>query len=137
LASEKSGAFFCLENIMLDIVNSSTLAGALDSPLDNAIKRLLTVRRDELAEYVENDIAELAHWIVVDPGDSAEAIDTVAGFPIVTKPAFEWVMDHGGLFELPTILSDNGFGVVLFVPDIDGIDPTLLTLCRERAEPSA
>jgi hypothetical protein len=127
---------FCLENIMLNITNSAGLARALDSPLDGAIKRLLIERRDQLAEYVEKDIAELAHWIVVDPGDSAEAIDTVAGFPIIADPSFEWVMNHGGLFELPTILSDDGFGVVLFVPDIDGIAPTLLTLCRERAEPN-
>jgi hypothetical protein len=121
---------------MINITNSAGLVRALDSPLDGAIKALLIERRDQLIEYIETDISELAHWIVVYPGDSADAIDTAAGFPIIAEPSFEWVMDHGGLFELPTILSDDGFGVVLFVPDLDGIDPTLLTLCRERAEPN-
>jgi hypothetical protein len=121
---------------MIDLADSAALARALDSPVADNIKALLIERRDQLAEYIENDISELAHWIVVDPGDSTEAIDNAAGFPIIANPSFEWVMDHGGLFELPTILSDDGFGIVLFVPDIEGIDRTLLTLCRERAEPS-
>lgn len=119
---------------MLNIMNSAALARALDSPLDNVIKHLLITRRDQLAEHIECDIGELAQWIVIEPGDSVADLEKAAGFPIITDPAFEWVLDHGGLFEVPTILSDDGFGVVLIVPDVDGIDPVLLTLCREHAQ---
>lgn len=120
---------------MLNIDNAAALARALDSPLDNAIKHLLITRRDELAEHIECDISELAQWIVIEPGDSVADVEDAAGLPIITDPAFEWVLDHGGLFEVPTILSDDGFGVVLIVPDVEGIDPALLTMCREHARP--
>lgn len=120
---------------MLNIMNSAAMARALDSPLNNDIKTLLITRRDELAEHIECDIGELAQWIVIEPGDRVADIEGAAGFPIITDPAFEWVLNHGGLFELPTILSDDGFGVVLIVPDVEGIDPALLTLCREQAQP--
>lgn len=121
---------------MLNIANSAALARALDSPLDDAIKRLLITRRDQLAEYVESDIGELAQWLVIEPGDSIADIENAAGFPIITDLTFEWVMDHSGLFELPTILSDDGFGVVLIVPEVEGIDPALLIVCREHASPA-
>jgi hypothetical protein len=115
---------------MLNVTNSASLARALDSPLDGAIKRLLTLRRDQLSEHIDTDIGELAHWIVVEPGDGIADLETAAGYPIITNPAFEWIMDHGGFYELPTVLSDDGFGVILIVPDLEGIDPALLTLCR-------
>jgi len=37
------------------------------------------------------------------------------------------------VFEAPIILSDDGFGVALIVPDIEGVDPELLDLLRRGA----
>jgi len=34
------------------------------------------------------------------------------------------------VFEAPIILSDDGFGIVLIVPDIEGVDLELLDLLR-------
>jgi hypothetical protein len=116
---------------MLNIIDSAAVARALDSPLDGRIKAFLVLRADQLSEHIDTDLGELAHWIVVEPGDGVSELETAAGYPIITKPAFEWVLDHGGFYELPTILSDDGFGVVLIIPEREGVDPDLLKLCRQ------
>jgi hypothetical protein len=48
-------------------------------------------------------------------------------------PSTEWIADHGSWFEAVYILSDDGFGVVLFVQNDEGVDPELLAMCREYA----
>ncbi|MEP9403429.1 hypothetical protein [Sphingomonas sp. VNH70] len=77
----------------------------------------------------------MAYLIVVEAHDTVADIEAAAGYPLVTSPAFEWVADRGGWFEAVTILSDDGFGIVLFVPDIDGIDRPLLALLRDLTQP--
>ncbi len=118
---------------MLIIRNSAAMTSALGSPIDPRVKRLLSTRRDQLAEYEGCELGDLAHWIVVAPGDQLAAIEAAAGFPISPDPPFEWVLDFGGIMEAPTILSDDGFGVVLIVPDEPGVDDILLSLLRRDA----
>lgn len=118
---------------MLLIRTSAEMARALDSPIDLRTKRLLAFRRDQLAEYEGCELGNLAHWIIVAPGDQLTAIEGAAGFSISPDPPFEWVLDHDGIMEAPTILSDDGFGVVLIVPDEQGIDDVLRSLLRRDA----
>lgn len=120
---------------MLNITDEQALARALDSPLDPLLKALLVRRRDQLLADAGGDyiLSELAQFVVIDPHDAVAKIEQVAGYPLVTSPAFEWVADHGGLFEAVTILSDDGFAAVLLVPDTSGIDQALLTLLRDLA----
>jgi hypothetical protein len=123
---------------MLIINDACELARALDSPLAANIKALLTERAE---------LIDLATFVIVSAGDRIEAVEAAAGLPIMTglvdqcrygepgfMPAFEWVADHGGLYEAPFILSDDGAGVVLIVPDEHGADPDLLALLREYGE---
>ncbi len=125
---------------MLIITDPDELAHALDVPLPCNIKRLLALRAD---------LIDLATFVIVVPGDPIEAIEAGAGIPITTNlvdgsrfgapgfmPSFEWVADHGGLFEAPFILTDDGAGVVLIVPDDEGVDHTLLSLLRAHADPA-
>ena len=117
---------------MLIITDSAMLSDALTSSLAANIKNLLALRRDQLfldtdGEY---DLAELAHWIVVMRGDAMPEIEAAVNYPITPDPPWEWVLDHGGILEAPIILSDDGFGVVLIVPDEHGVDPELLRLLR-------
>lgn len=107
------------------------MARALAGPVDAPLRRALEERRDQLLEYDGYELGELAHFIVVRPGDSLSAVEAEAGFPVVTGvdgdgPTFEFVERHGGYLEAVTILSDDGFGVVLFVPDTIQIDPAIL-----------
>ncbi|CAN5530098.1 hypothetical protein BH10PLA2_BH10PLA2_03470 [soil metagenome] len=130
---------------MLIIHNSAAMAHSLDGPADTMLKHLLTERSAQLAEY-GTDLGELACFIVVQPGDLLPDIEAAMGFPITANfidgvpygeegfmPSWEWIQDHGGWFEVIFILEDGGFGHVLFVQDTEGVDPQLLSLCREHA----
>ena len=120
---------------MLIITDAETMSLALGSTLDPAIKGLLVIRRDQLLSDTGGDYAlgELAHWIVIAPGDPLSAIEMAAGFSIAPDPPWECVIAHGKIMEAPIILSDDGFGVVLIVPDEQGVDTALLTLLRADA----
>lgn len=114
---------------MLIFTNPPPLAAAL-AP---AIAALLACRRDQLGSSTSDDLAQ---WIIVEPGDTLAAVETAVGFPLAPDPPWEWVLDHDGLFEAPIILTDDGFAVIIIVPDTEGIDPALLALARDHAEPA-
>ena len=109
------------------------LATYLDDPLDLDLKSLLTTRRDQLMEY---DLSELGVFVIIQPGDTMAAIETATGWPILMDgvPTFEWVQRHGTIWEIPFVLADSGAGHVLIVPEGEGIDTTLLDLCRAHAD---
>jgi hypothetical protein len=130
---------------MLSIRNSADMDRALVSLLDPALRRLLTLRRDQLAED-ELDLEEIAHCIVVRPGDTLAAVEAEAGVAIATnlvdgsrlgdpefEPLFEYVTRKDGWLEAVMILSDDGFGLVLFVPDTIEVDPAISLLLRRHA----
>lgn len=99
---------------------------------DSAIKALLQQRRGQLlADGLA--LSEIVNWLIVEPGDTLAAIEAAAGFPLAPDPPWEWVLDHSGLREAPIITDDTGFGIVLIVPDSEGIDSELLTLLRRDA----
>ena len=105
----------------------------IDGQTDPDIKQLLLTRRDQMAEH--GYLEELGTFIIVQPGDTFAAIERAVGAPITTAgiTTWEWVHDHGGVCEAPIILSDDGFGIVLIVPDNEGVDPELLDLLRRDA----
>lgn len=105
----------------------------LDGTLDPAVDRLVRQRLEMLAEYGDE---ELGRFIIPEAGDSMTAVEQDVGFPFA-EPAWEWVIDHGNLFEAPFILSDDGYAHVLIVMDAPGIDPALLDLLRACAEPAS
>ena len=94
---------------------------------DPHLQRILRQRFEQLAEY-NCPISDLARFHIVLGGD--EVTDLFDGS---NDPLWEWVEDHGGWFEAPIIMDDSGFGHVYFIPDRDGIDPELLSLCRRDA----
>lgn len=125
---------------MLIINNMESLARALGSCLDEQIKRLLVARAD---------LIDLATFVIPAVGDSMADVEAAAGIPIATNfidgvsygdpeyvPSFEWVMPHGDIFEMVFVLDDEGNGVVLIIPDFEGVDPVLLSLARDHAIPA-
>lgn len=130
------GVFCYGEQTMNNIDTAEALARALDSPIDPRVRRLLRLRRDQLLANTggEYDLGELAQFIVVEPYDTIDEIEVAAGYPVITSQAFEWVTDHAGILEAPAILSDDGFGVVLIVPVVEGVDRTLVSLLRSYAQ---
>lgn len=120
---------------MLVITDAAAMAHALASSLDPQLKNLLALRRDQLMRDTagEYELGELVHIVVVQLGDSIADIEAAANFPLFTEPAFEWTQDHGRYLESVVILADDGFGIAIFVPDTDGVDPTMLSILREQA----
>lgn len=130
---------------MISIRSSAAMAETLLFLLDPDLRRLLTERRDQLLGYDGYDLGDLAHIIVAQPGDTLTAVEAEAGVPLATnlvdggqlgepdfEPCFEYVERHGGWLEAVLILSDDGFGVVLLVPDRIDSDPALLALLRRH-----
>lgn len=120
---------------MLIIHSSAAMARALDQPIDPHLKRLLALRRDQLLVDGIDELADIACFVCVFPGDGLEAAEAAVGFPIIIDggPTFEWCLDHGGWLEAPIILSDDGYGVVLLVMDDPATDSALLAVLREHA----
>ena len=130
---------------MISIRTCNDMARALASSNDADLNRLLIERRDQLVDFDGCDIVDLAHIIIAEPGDTLASIEGEARVPLATNLAdgscwsqsdfsdnFEWVERHGVWIEAVMILSDDGFGVVLLVPDRLGIDADLLRLVRDR-----
>ena len=130
---------------MLSITDGGSLARALSLPIDPKLKQLLTLRRDQLAEF--EDLSEIARFIVVEPGDSLDALEKELGFSVFRNPVdgrsfgdpefspgWEWIADHGHCFEMVFIYDDSGFGHVVIIPSEQGIDPELLRLCQAYAD---
>src|SRR4051794_27069271 len=103
---------------MLSITNGEALKRALSSPIDDRLKRLLQLRRDQ----VGGDIIDQTHFAIVQPADPPADLERPIGFSIFCNPAdggrfgepdwspgWEWIEDHGFASELCFIMDDSGF----------------------------
>jgi hypothetical protein len=82
-------------------------------------------RLEHYATLLEAD--PIAWLFVVQVGDTLADLAALRGRAFVDP---EFVTLHGGWFEAVFILSDDGFGHVVFVPDQPDIDAQILNLCR-------
>ena len=128
---------------MLSIRDSAAMQRALSEPLDPDLRTILLNRLNLLSEFSDFDLSELAHFIIIEPGDSVAAVEDELSFsPFVNfvdgarypdpafTPSWEWLTARGLWLDSVWALSDSGFGIVLLVPDIDGVDPELLALFK-------
>jgi len=122
---------------MLVIRTAEEMARALASPLGTTLYDRLTSHRDNLLSYPDFAFEELGLFLIVQPGDTLEAISGPIPARLIEGSAFileaETVDLHGNLLELLFILSEDGFGLVLFVPLRPDIDPRLLSACEAFA----
>ncbi|WP_298200378.1 hypothetical protein [Novosphingobium sp.] len=102
----------------------------LDSTIDPAVTRLVRKRLEMLAEYGDDELAVI---FIPEAGDSLADVEQATGLTFA-DPAWEWVLDHGKLYEAPLIISDDGFAHVLIVTDAPGIDPDMLSHLRAHAQ---
>lgn len=127
---------------MLLIRSSAAMARALDSPLDETLRALLLTRLGQLTDHA---LAEIACFLIIESGEDAGDIERELGFSPLSNPIddtrygdpdfspfWEWVERHDGWFELVFVLTDDGFAHVVLVKDGEGVDPSLLSLCREQ-----
>lgn len=93
---------------------------------------------------------ELGFFVVVQPGDSVAKVEQESGAWITTaifgdarygdpdfSPCFDVLERHDGhCYELVEIMNDSGFGVVVIIPEVDGMDDELIRFCQEYAQPA-
>ena len=92
------------------------------------------------------DSNELGYFLVVEIGDTIEAIQAQLGFDLLRNrftgirfnatgftPSFEFIEEYPACYDMVFVLDDTGFGVEIFVPQEEGIDPDLIAMCRMLA----
>jgi len=116
---------------------------------DAYMRALLTQRFQDIAVpgYAYD---ELAMFIVVEPGDTVSDIERVGGIWITSSlfgnakygeddfsPCFEVLEAHlGRCFEMVYILNNDGYGVIVIVPETNDMDAELMRFCQEYATPT-
>ena len=115
---------------------------------DEALRRLLLRRLEDLSDPLNDfDLADILRIIVMAEGDTVEALEESIPHRLLTDwdnrqssdtgfvPAWEVCEVHPSWFEITFILTDDGFGVVVYVPRDEGTDPVLLELCQRYGVP--
>mgnify|MGYP003382769205 CR=1 FL=1 len=114
---------------------------------NTVIRELVQQRIDSLDGF---DLADVGYFLVVEASDSIEAIDKQVGFPILCNrftgiqwdqpgftPSFELVEEFPACFDLVYVLGQDGAGVEVFVPKVEGVHPELLAMCQRYTETGA
>lgn len=128
------------------VLRDPELSGDIDDP---DIRSLVEERFIDMSSEEEYDPDLNGYMIVVEAGDSVETIEEESGCPILRNlcndirfgdpgfsPCFEVLEEHAGFYELVFVPGDGDFGIVIFIPKQQGIDPELLALCAEYAVPA-
>jgi hypothetical protein len=102
-----------------------TSVAALDAVTDENLRPIL-------AQYRE--LMDLAAIYIVQPGDTLDTLQQARGRPF---EHWEFILHHAdGWFECIFVLSQDGAGHVVLVPDKPTIDTNLLHLCNAHAVPA-
>lgn len=117
--------------------------------LPEEIRFLVQQRIEMLSEEDTYDPDVHGYFIVVEPHDTVAGLDEQLGFHVLCnrfdgarfgdpafRPSFEFIEEHATCFEMVFVLSDDGFGVEIFLPKACSLDPDLLAMCRQYAIPS-
>lgn len=122
---------------MLVIRTAEDLARALALSLEPVVKERLAAHRDHLLDYPDYAFEELGLFIIVQPDDHLDDLNGVTSAALTAGALFavepERVARHDDWLEVLFIVSDDGFGVVLFVPLKEELDSTLLDACQKLA----
>jgi len=89
------------------------------------------------------DSNELGYFLVVEAGDTIEAIQAQLGFDLLRNrftgirldatgftPSFEFIEEFPSCYDMVFVLDDTGIGIELFVPKEEGINSDLTAMCR-------
>ena len=111
---------------MIVIRTAEELAYALASSLDPSVLMSLAAHRERLLEYEDYALEDLVLFLIVQSGDALNSLNSVPGVLLVQDGSFtfpaECIDRQGDWLEVLFVLSDDGFGVVLFVPLMPQLD---------------
>lgn len=114
--------------------------------LDAEMATIAACRFAMLSEDEPYDPKVHGFLVVLEAGDSVDVLDAQLGFPVLANrfdgvrfgeqgfhPSFEFIEEHKGCYEMVFVLSDDGYGVEVFIPKVGNIDHGLLAMCRQYA----
>lgn len=113
---------------------------SIDQIKNIAIKDLIQKR---IGSFNELEAGDLCNILVVEDSDTLESLSAQLTFNILCNrftgirfdqegftPSFEFIEEFPSCFDIVFVLSDDGFGVELFVPKEKGINSELIGMCK-------
>jgi len=88
-------------------------------------------RVDELSEYLEFEDSSFLRVIILEPIDVLTTLNDALGFSLFERNC-DVIESHEEWFELTLILSDDGAGVIVYVPKSLTGDPGLFSYCYKQ-----
>ena len=95
------------------------------------------------------DSSELGYFLVIEPGDSLDAIAAQLGFSIIANrftgirydqegftPSFEFIEAIGNCYDMVFVIQDSGYALEAVLERAIGVDADLLAMCALHATPS-
>jgi len=107
--------------------NADSIQNARDKTTCSGFGKLLALRIEGLSDY-EESLSELIHILVIEPSDALTDVDAELGFSLSDRP-WDVVESHPGWYEITVVVSDDGFGWVIYVPKHANTDAALLERC--------
>ena len=100
---------------------------------DAAIRQMILQRIDAIASDEPYDASLHGYFLVLEDGDTLNAINQQVGFDLLAKP-YEILEEYPSAYDLLYIVCDDGFGIELFIPKAIDI-PELISMCKRFAVP--
>ena len=97
---------------------------------DLQLQELISKQIENLNEY-EEPLSELIHILVIEPGDALAEVDAQLGFSLSTRP-WDLVDPHSDWYEITIVVSDDGFGWVVYIPIHQDLDLDLRECCARH-----
>ena len=104
-----------------------------DAIADATIRQMILQRIESMSGDEPYDADLYGYFLIIESGDTLDAIAAQIGFDPLTKPP-ESLEEYPHCYDLVFIISDDGFGIELFIPKSCGI-PELLSMCKRHAAP--
>ena len=95
------------------------------------LRRLIGRRIQELNEYTEFDNPSFFRVIVLETTSEVAALNDALGFSLFERRC-DVIESHEEWFELTLVLSDDGAGVIIYIPKSLSVDPSLLSYCHTQ-----
>lgn len=97
------------------------------------LRRLVGRRIKELIEYADFEDPTFFQVVVWEPNSEVAGLNGVLGFSLFERRC-DVIESHEEWFELTLVLSDDGAGVIIYIPKILSVTPSLLSYCHTQME---
>jgi len=105
-----------------------------DTIADTSIRKLIIERIETIADDSPFETTVHGYFLMVESGDTLEAINLLVGFDVLSKPV-EILESHESCWSALYIIDDSGYGIELFITKADDIDCMLTTWLKTHALP--